>query len=158
MQFDLLVTSVTPHDFASVSCIDTDINVDIAPVDDNEKSTEPIPSTKLSPQSLKNLPSTQSQEAQKIPTRVELPPEPDIDQKHNICQIQIRSRSNSSSRRFHLTQNTVSDLYYFASSLSNEKFNLVLTYPRKILHSDTRTLQEAGLSSGKQLLLMEPVV
>lgn len=106
----------------------------------------------------------------------ELLPEPPIEQKEHVCTVQLRGGNASGNggngrRRFDVTQATVGDLFAFAyhalsgsggqqdaaTSSSSSSFSLVTRFPRRVLTTDmsTSTLQDAGISQGQELFMIE---
>ena len=80
----------------------------------------------------------------------DLLPEPPTDQKKNVCTVQIRtSHSGSGRRRFDITKANMSDLFQFASALTNVAgFRLVPRFPRKVFENNAdMTMKEAGQES-----------
>ncbi|GKY96107.1 hypothetical protein MPSEU_000571000 [Mayamaea pseudoterrestris] len=91
---------------------------------------------------------------------VQLLPEPPADAA-NVCHVQIRGAEGiNGRRRFDLTTSTLSDLFAFACTITNEPcFQLVTRYPRRVLSLSAenagQTLIETGISSGQELFMIE---
>ncbi|KAL7536930.1 hypothetical protein ACHAXR_007485 [Thalassiosira sp. AJA248-18] len=156
VSFDLIVSSLSPAEYGAVSCVNTDLNVDIGPPEGEEDETaktdiakkddtpesNPMgggrllsePSAHVKPKALVSSPGD-------APTKViELPPEPAENVKE-VCNIQIRGRTPSGNsaagrRRFDITTNTMSDLFAFASHVCGgadpSSFRLVTRFPRRV--------------------------
>lgn len=163
VQYDLDVTKVIPSAFGAVTCINTDIEVDIGEVQsDGKKSEGPLTGHKLGRgQTLgstasaaiqamvsESTPLTSSSSSSSPP--VVLLPEPPADQTENIVNVQIRYSGGNGKRRFDVTNATVADLLDFAASrllpssgtsgsntsTSTSSFRLVTRFPRRVLAKD----------------------
>jgi len=159
VSFDLIVSSLTPAEYGAVSCVNTDLNVDIGPPEgeESEKSGENADGVAESAPNTTNRktggrllsepsPTTKSDGSTPLPTvpsteLVELPPEPAAEIKEGVCNIQIRGRTSSGSsasgrRRFDITTATMSDLFAFASRVCGgpnpASFRLVTRFPRRV--------------------------
>jgi hypothetical protein len=149
-KFDLTVTSVTPADFYSISCINTDVEVDIGANEEAEQyaaaaaveSTTTtnngrslvgqILSESTTASSGQTLPgntlseSTSTTTIETTPAVAKTPildlrPEPPADQTEGICTIQIRADKASGRRRFDVNVATVQDLFAFAATMTNNE-------------------------------------
>jgi hypothetical protein len=173
-KFDLKVTKVIPSTFHAVTCINTDIEVDIG----EAQGSTPVPasntvppqqqgnvlggggghtlgsssrSSSTTPMTTSTLSSIQQQQQQHIsnnaPVMVLLP-EPSEDQTEGICTVQIRCSSGGTGRRrFHVHEAKLQDLFDFAASISKTKvgtFQLVSRFPRRIFTSDSDTSSAAS--------------
>jgi hypothetical protein len=172
VSFDLIVSKVSPHsqlDYGVVSCINTNLNVDIGPPE-GEEGDDQKPTSDESKQDVANdttnqfgqgrllsepsaqpVQSTTSQSSTNASLKeIELPPEPAEGVTTGICTIQIRGRgsSNAARRRFDITTATMSDLFAFASHSCGEgvgdvsTFRLVTRFPRRIFR--LTSLETAG--------------
>ena len=165
VKFDLVVRDVTPPDFGAVSCINTDIEVDLAPLetpggDATEVLTDGVNQKKsqldraLSPfapgtgYKLSGDTKPQSGENGEIVddvqmAEVSLPSEPPSDQKVNVCTIQVRGDGATGKRRFDTSTATVRDVFAFASFACNlrdadgKTFRLVTRFPRRVFAIDS---------------------
>ena len=144
IKYDLNVTKVTPSQYKSVTCINTDIEVDIGEAEipegrdankdkfhTNTKDTSGDTSDggyKLGSSSApaNTNPTDKSSEpnvAQSAPTEVDitsLPPEPSADRTEGICNVQIRFSGGNGKRRFDVSQTKVEDLFIYASLLQQQ--------------------------------------
>lgn len=179
-KFDMIVSSLTPNTYNAVSCINTDIEVDIGCEDhDTKKLGETakealplkIPTTKTNVgrvlgRSLHS--SSDNTEQQKHFTSPVLPlesfiassipPEPPSDEKENICLIQIRGDGKAGRRKFDIKKTTVMNLYTYAASVvggQSNSFRLVTRFPRKVLELGDINLKEAGLQEGQEMFIIE---
>jgi len=167
-RFDLNVQEVIPSHVGAISCVNCDIEVDIAPPktesgkDSAEERSKDLTRTvsggyKLSGDSPVEVPVTSSSVKNSV---VELPPEPEEDQKENVVAIQIRGAGKVARRRFD-THCTIKNIFDFAISEdligeSAESFRLVTRFPRRVFQkggSEENTLL-ADLGLGKQELFM----
>ena len=172
VEFDLIVSSLSPARYGSVSCVNTDLNVDIGPAEGMEEEdyeegepskAETIESSQGSGRVL-SAPSPQSSQspASDAPAAetADLPPEPPIDAKEGVCTIQIRSSSGAAKRRFDTSTATADNLFDFASSVcgkSKSAFRLVTRFPRRVFQLDdgNATLKCIGLVDGQEMLMVE---
>mmetsp|Transcript_5157 Transcript_5157/g.10798 ORF Transcript_5157/g.10798 Transcript_5157/m.10798 type:complete len:541 (-) Transcript_5157:3496-5118(-) len=155
-KFDLKVTKVIPPAFRAVTCINTDIEVDIgetetktesAPANSSksEKPTNPsdettkensgfrLGSSREGAKRVDESSHTTSRTTQETPP-VSLLPEPPTEQKEGVCTVQIRYSGGRGKRRFAVGTARVKDLFAFAASLiqQNERsFRLVTRFPRR---------------------------
>jgi hypothetical protein len=179
IKYDLRCQSVKPSTYRAVVCINTDITVDfVAPPSSETEST--IETDKLTASSDQGRTLGSAQEDGRQPSKgqtlagapsplpvggapstmeVDLLPEPPVDQKDNICTIQIRGDGANGRRRFDIHQATMNDLFLFAGTVVGQpNFRLVSRFPRRIFHYeqvDCSTLAHAGLSTGQELLMVE---
>ena len=144
VSYDLIVSTLKPDKFGVVSCVNTDMNVDIGPPDDeNTGSNGGVHDTSCTDKA-KNIgnradalgggrllseesthrpppsPPTGHAPKRKSNNEVVLPPEPGEDLKVGVCNIQIRGRTSSGSmttgrRRFLIGSSTMKELFAFAS-------------------------------------------
>jgi hypothetical protein len=188
VSFDLIVSKLAPVDYAKdygvVSCVNTDLNVDIGPPEGIEKketetdekpvreqSTIQANGRTLAESSLPlpaSLPSGFSEGKVK---QIELPPEPPESETEGVCVVQIRGRGNISSgrRRFKTNNATIGDLFAFASNIlggdESSSFQLATRFPRKVYKLSTLgdedsynpedTLESAGIIEGQVLFMIE---
>ena len=155
VSFDLIVSSLSPAQFGAVSCINTNLNVDIGPpesetgeaeknnnTNQSEAKTEPKTSGRLlsepTSQTTRSKESTMPQQS-KNDAFEQLPPEPAESVKEGICNVLIRGRTpsgNSASgrRRFDIRSTTIGQLFAFASYVCEGAvgFRLVTRFPRKV--------------------------
>jgi len=144
VKFDLQVTSVTPSDYNAISCINTDIEVDIGALetdgkDDETMKTTTNPTTKvveekksrfegtgqtLMDKSPSSSPSKASPTQSTAITTQQLlsqpiPPEPSATQKENVTTIQIRNERGQTigRRKFDVSVHTLSHLFVYVSSI-----------------------------------------
>ena len=170
-RYDLTVVQVTPSDHQAIVCINTDLTVDFAAVEDEDKAA-PADTSQSAPDTGHTLgrtlgsataePSqTNVQPSPPTAPSINLRPEPPADQTENVCLVQVRHADGTSGRRrFDVTAATVADLLAFAQSLnpsSTLAFRLVARFPRRILDTtmQNQTLTEAGVKAGQEMFLME---
>jgi Ubiquitin fusion degradation protein UFD1/UBX domain len=171
VKFDLDVTKVIPPTFHAVTCINTDIEVDIGETQTDAKEREGKKGDATSDsndggfrlgtgQKLSSPPP--SSLSPTVPSPLEsLLPEPPADQKDGVCTVQIRFIGGQGKRRFVVHAATGKDLFAFASCIMNRDENtyqLVTRFPRRQLTSaETRdkTLADMGLQPGQELFLVE---
>jgi Ubiquitin fusion degradation protein UFD1 len=184
VKYDLSVTSVTPATINSISCIDTDVVVDIGTNEEAEQlshgldghkplATHPDSNSlvKVSHDisgetSGRSLIADSSHKA--VQPRIEynsspstintdsLIPEPPASQTDNVCLMQINAEIGSGRKRFDVTIATVRDAFAFAGTYTNLKsFQLVTRFPRKVLRIHDATLEAAGVQPGQELFIVE---
>ena len=179
-KFDLSVSSLLPPLFNAVSCINTDIEVNIGSIakDENQSMKDPtsetqskntetlaVPSPIVGGRTLgsSNAPKNHnSQNPSPSPTdysSIPLPPEPPSDQTSNTCTIQIRGDGKMGRRRFDITTNTLQHLFAYATSVvSDSNIRLVTRFPRRVFelkgHGDS-SLKEAGIGEGQEMFMIE---
>ena len=84
-----------------------------------------------------------------------------MEQKENVCTIQIRGDGTTGRRRFDVQKATMNDLFAFASTIASvSEFRLVSRFPRRIFernngHDNGSTLAAQGLQPGQESLLVE---
>merc|ERR1712071_239704 len=141
-KYDISVTSVTPRKFNAISCINTDIEVDIGAITDEKeesKSNDMISETNehvisnnkkttISPKgrTLGSSKTTTTTATINETTSISynkatdfISPEPPSDQKINVCTIQIRgSDGKMNRRRFDIIQHTISELFVYANTIN----------------------------------------
>jgi Ubiquitin fusion degradation protein UFD1/UBX domain len=151
VRYDLDVTQVTPSTFGAVTCINTDIEVEIGETSmqeaDGPQQERPLQTESAGPpgfaigsgQALSSttsfMPVVPNHEQ---PTRIiDLLPEPPADQREGVCAVQIRFSGGHGKRRFAVHTAKVRDLFAFASSLMDGRnegtFRLVTRFPRREL-------------------------
>ena len=156
VSFDLIVSSLSPAQFGAVSCINTNLNVDIGPPEgetgkaENDNTTNQSEAKKTEPKTLGRLLSEPTSQTTRLKESTmpqqsknnafeQLPPEPAQSVKEGICNVQIRGRTpsgNSASgrRRFDIRSATIGQLFAFASYICEGAvdFRLVTRFPRKV--------------------------
>mmetsp|Transcript_39782 Transcript_39782/g.95734 ORF Transcript_39782/g.95734 Transcript_39782/m.95734 type:complete len:611 (-) Transcript_39782:299-2131(-) len=170
VSFDLIVSSLSPAEYGVVSCVNTDLNVDIGPPDDDadgitSRDAEQSNDAKNEPKSITGgrllseppaktkfrEPAASSTNIPKEP--IELPPEPAENRKDGVCNIQIRGRAPSGSsaagrRRFDIARATMGDLFAFASHVCDgsdpSSFRLVTRFPRRVFALSFAGEEESG--------------
>jgi len=174
--FSLTVASVTPADFAAVSCINTDMEVEIGANVEYEAQQQQQPQ-EIKPESDASLNrgkilggngyklsetnnvkaesrTTPAAVVEENTTAVLLKPEPPADQKENICTIQIRGDRGSGRRRFDIQESTIEDIFAFARTMSSAHiFQLVTRFPRSVI-SESNKLVATLFAQGSQEVLM----
>uniref|UniRef100_A0A7S2MRN3 UBX domain-containing protein n=1 Tax=Helicotheca tamesis TaxID=374047 RepID=A0A7S2MRN3_9STRA len=165
VKFDLMVSSVEPSEFSAVSCINTDIEVDIGVPEDmqNEKTKDDMMAdgtaaegkkeenkngfaaagagrSLMDPSPSQPQQTTSSSAATPLEYQ-QLPPEPPTTQTSHVCTIQIRNErgQNIGRRRFDTSQSTLSHLFTFAASALEEdvsSFHLATRFPRSVFSLD----------------------
>jgi hypothetical protein len=141
-KYDLRVTKVTPSAYGAVTCINTDIEVDIGEAEGSGAETQaqqtivPAPGSvpvggqvvplggqvlggsggrRLDDTSSLALPATEPPAV--LPAMPELLPEPPADQSEGVCTVQIRANSAHGRRRFDIRMAALKDLFAFADTL-----------------------------------------
>jgi len=181
VKFDLHVSKVIPSKFNAVTCINTDIEVELGEVKDESSGSSTQASTNVAVtattatgnsftggRTLSSPPSPVQQQAEPTTamTAVDLLPEPPQNQKEGICTVQIRSDGvPPARRRFDVRVATLGDLFAFASSVAGvdtSEFRLVTRFPRKVYESEgntggdnATTMIEAGIQPGQELFMVE---
>ena len=166
VSFDLIVSSLSPETFGTVSCINTNINVDIGPPEgggevEDESAKDGKAGAKPGQHSmgagggrtlsepLQQQPASSTETSAPI-TAIELPPEPDESKKEGVCNIQIRGRTPSGNsaagrRRFDITTATIANLFAFASNICEgshpSSFRLVTRFPRRVFQLASSTVE-----------------
>lgn len=167
-KFELKVTKILPSKFQAVTCINTDIEVELGETKiENEEAppqstkTEKAPNTAASETSGFRLgssqPTTQTSKPvnndQAIASPISLLPEPPADRKAGVCTVQIRYSGGNGRRRFAVETARAKDLFAFAASLvkqSDRSFRLVTRFPRREI-SLAENATDPGSSDGPQL-------
>jgi len=166
-KFELKVTKILPSKFQAVTCINTDIEVEIGETKIPEEKKAAAPSNVTKPANTTSedsgfrlgtsQPKTQSSQppadqAQISP--ISLLPEPPMDQKAGVCTVQMRYSGGNGKRRFAVQTAQVKDLFAFAASLvkQNERtFRLVTRFPRRELSlADANELADSTSNGGAQ--------
>lgn len=185
VRFDLDVTKVEPADVNAVSCINTDIEVDIGELEEDlpdapkepsseattsghdggrtlGSSTAPISSGTArhdSPgQRLLPPPLGSSAPVAATASPVNLLPEPTEGQKEGVCTVQIKSSAGTGRRRFDVRVATTRDLFAFAASVAKlgvEEFQLVTRYPRRVFTIGDDRLDAVNIQAGQELFMVE---
>jgi hypothetical protein len=178
VRFDLVVSKIAPATYHAVTCINTDIEVDIGEIQSEEKmpanSQSPVngaAETKATETGFRlgsgkslalSTPSLFSAKTSTQDSTMALLPEPPREQNENVCTIQIRYSGGQGKRRFAVDTARVMDLFAFAASLMNRcdsAFQLVTRFPRRELRMDAgnknQLLQDAGIQQGQELFLVE---
>lgn len=167
-KFELIVNELTPKEFGAVSCINTDIEVEIgetsASDNNNDNKKNSIDKNTLEESKIKNhqqfdkknntsqppSSSTKPNPLLQALSSHKIPVEPDTSSK-NTCNTQIRLPSGISlKRRFDVSENSLLDLFAYTvqnSTLSEQsnKFRLVTRFPRRVF--DIPVNNENGSSS-----------
>mmetsp|Transcript_32677 Transcript_32677/g.48386 ORF Transcript_32677/g.48386 Transcript_32677/m.48386 type:complete len:499 (+) Transcript_32677:121-1617(+) len=175
-EFTLTVKSVVPADFGAVSCINTDMEVDFGVNAEyeaeqrlqQEAETDKYDKSRGQPlggagRTLSDSPTPMKTErSEKIHPAKEtmkiLRPEPPIDQKENICTVQIRGDKGSGRRRFDVQWSNIDDLFAFAMTLTSAvDFNLVTRLPRRIISRDeaNKILADVLVEGSQEALMIE---
>jgi hypothetical protein len=177
VKFDLDVSTVIPTTFQAITCINTDIEVDIGDTHtdgteqhgkQNQSSTSPAQIGDGNNGGFRlgsGRTITSSDASSLIPSIVTsgtvLIPEPPVDQKEGVCTVQIRYSGGQMKRRFGIDTAQVKDLFAFAASIINQRdnsFQLVTRFPRREFKMDEnrgKTLAEMGLQQGQEMFLVE---
>ncbi|KAL9179902.1 hypothetical protein ACHAXT_007872 [Thalassiosira profunda] len=174
VSFDLIVSSLTPTKYGAVSCINTNLNVDIGPPEgeEGEPATETaVGDAKAEPNALAggrllSEPSSRAEPKQSAPVTatataktIDLPTEPPEDAREGVCNVQIRGRTPSGAsatgrRRFDVTNATVADLFAFASHVCEgvdpSGFRLATTFPRRVFQLSSNG-EDGGLDPNATL-------
>jgi hypothetical protein len=156
--FDLIVSKLAPADYGVVSCVNTDLNVDIGPPAEEgmtEKESGSVDDGKnaeneqtLNDGARGRTLAEESSIASDVhdattnalnSNQIELIPEPPENETSGVCVVQIRggrgSNLNSGRRRFRISTATMKDLFAFASSIvsaGDGHYKLVTRFPRKV--------------------------
>lgn len=177
-KFDLNVKNVSPPDVGAISCVNCDIEVDIAPPpsqdendmvenkNDGEHKSKSPSRTSSGGYRLSDDPVRDKEKATHKPIppngnrnrnrNIDLPPEPPADQRENVISVQIRSEGKASQRRF-ATSSSLKQLFDFVVSEGlinppDAPFKLVTRFPRRVFKLDSadEELQLNGLGLSKQ--------
>lgn len=176
-KFDLTVSNVIPAAFHAVTCINTDIEVEIGQVEQDDQvvqnnsptnnnavtsnaPTENGGQTLSGGRVLSSSPPVSAVNTTAAPmSSVELISEPPADQKENVCTIQIRGDGFApGKRRFDIQKATMKDLFAFATSLTGLDptiFQLCSRFPRTVYMSSSTTMADAGVQTGQEMLMVE---
>lgn len=172
IRYNLRVASVTPCDYQAVTCINTDMEVDIGINEEFEQeAAQQNPQRRQESQCLfaargkghvlSEIASSGPQQSQQMSPPTKLLPEPPLDQTEGICTVQIRAQGGASSRRrFDVTTAKLQDLFAFAASLVDvDDFRLVTRFPRRVfvLTEASTTLADAGIGAGQEMFILERI-
>ena len=139
VKFDLFVSTITPNKYSAVSCINTDIEVELGSIEHTngeantpgrkkieEETKSSISETNVSftnpGRTLRSSTLNQNPQknndlhANKKYSNI-LPEEPPLDQKENTCIIQVRGKGKTGRRRFDVGKSTIKDLFSFALTI-----------------------------------------
>jgi hypothetical protein len=173
VQFDLNVTKIIPSSYNAVTCINTDIEVDIGESEPQQEHQPLPPLTDMAKSlvsgnklgtghTLGSAPTTETTtNAEATPTAmaVDLLPEPPVDQNEGVCTIQIQHSGGHGKRRFVVQEARVEDLFAFAVSLvGRNDFRLVTRFPRRVFTGDedqSCSLADTGIQQGRERFMME---
>jgi hypothetical protein len=176
VQFDLKVTKVIPSTYDAVTCINTDIEVDIGEaetsVNDAKTSSAALDTTTagggfttggqvLGGSSSMPMETTEPSPAAAAPMEVDLLPEPPADVKQGVCTVHIQHSGGTGKRRFVVAEATMKDLFAFGDHLlgSGRSYRLVTRFPRKVwtLEEGNRgqSLADAGIPGGQERFMVE---
>merc|ERR1712176_1693960 len=99
---------------------------------------------------------TKSNETPTTTTTVELKPEPSVDQKENICTIQIRGDKGTGRRRFDVQESTIEDIFAFARTLTAAStFQLVTRFPRTVISQSNDKIETLFKQGSQEVLMVE---
>jgi hypothetical protein len=183
VEYPLRVEEVRPNQVKAISCINTDLEVEIGANQewedivrrqqefrsDSVKSGSKVAVTtsgqwiegkgRLLGGGFKLSEGATEKAHVSATTSVTLLPEPPIGQTQDVCTVQIRAGNRSTARRrFDVIQATVGDLLAFASTIvADGNFQLVSRFPRRVFAASQERLhlKDAGLAEGQELLLVE---
>jgi hypothetical protein len=166
-KFDLTVQKVHPNDVGAISCVNCDIEVDIAPAPNSSTSDDIDTSNECESAAVDGDDTNMSTNIQRdnTPSKPQfchdLPPEPEPDAGNgNVIDIQIRGGGGKSARRRFESASTMHDLFNFAMNedlsdgLDLGAFNLVTRFPRRVLNDLDKGRQLKDLNLGKQEMFM----
>jgi hypothetical protein len=182
VEYDLIVSDLNPRGYGVVSCVDTDLNVEFGSPDemiDNHLKGEVGAASNMAaeenddvgaiPTPMNSTPKLDNSTVVTTKLR-ELIPEPPMDVKLGVCNIQIRGRTLSGTdatgrRRFDVASSTLADLFDFASNVCGgiepTTFRLVTRFPRRVftlnVGDDKATLESAGISPGQEMFMVESI-
>lgn len=171
IRYNLRVASVAPSDYQAVTCINTDMEVDIGINEEFEReAAQQSPQRKAESQFsfapgkghvLSELASSPQQSQQEVSLPTKLLPEPPLDQTEGICTVQIRAQGGATGRRrFDVTMAKLQDLFAFAASLVDvDDFRLVTRFPRRVFvkTEESSTLADAGICAGQEMFILERI-
>ena len=166
VKYDLNVTEVTPSTYNTVTCINTDIEVEFGQVKipgvpeaqaEKEEETGYTLGSSTAVSSTKSPDNPLAVPAVNVSDLLEEPPST---QKEGVCTVQIRSGGGQGRRRFDVRKATMDDLYSFATTISGvpadkSTFQLVTRLPRKVMHLEQSLMEQAGISPGQELFMVE---
>jgi Ubiquitin fusion-degradation protein len=171
-KFDLVVQQVSPSHFGAISCVNCDIEVDIAPPpsppmqdtsgsdgDDPELHRTVSGGYKLMPDEKDDT--TSHSNASLLDRHITLPPEPSKDQDESIFIIQVRGIGKAARRRFDAscTMRNVFDFAISAQLTGSEAipFKLVTRFPRRVFHigspDEETLLADLGLAKQEMFIV-----
>ncbi|CAJ1969220.1 unnamed protein product [Cylindrotheca closterium] len=183
VQFDLKVTKVIPSTYDAVTCINTDIEVEIG-----EAETPPVTKDNAAKASAAPKPvggfttggqvlggpstttptpieTTASAAASPAPMEADLLPEPPVDVKQGVCTVHIQHSQGTGKRRFFVAEATMKDIFAFGDYLlasagaQGRPYRLATRFPRKVwsLDNDNRdkSLTDAGIAAGQERFMVE---
>lgn len=179
VKYDLTVTKLTPSYYGAVSCINTDIEVDLGANEEVEneieaKQRESAASSRSSSPKREDQGSmlgtgrtlsnsailNPSPKTEIVQSDLLLLPEPPLDQTEGVCTVQIKADGKTGRRRLNVKVASVGDLFDFAASiiqLDPKCFRLVTRFPRRVLTLSDKSLEEAGIAPGQELFLVETI-
>lgn len=180
VQFALKVTKVIPSTYDAVTCINTDIEVDIGEAEMPENDTRHSISTDNREEQATAVSGrgvttgghvlggsstpmeTKSSEAAPVPVEVDLLPEPPMDAKEGVCTVHIQYSQGTEKRRFLVSEAKMKDLFAFGDHVlasSGTRYRLVTRFPRKVWTLDSenssRSLADAGIVGGQERFMVE---
>lgn len=173
-KYDLTVTEVAPATYNTVTCINTDIEVEFGQVDlpearsqestiTDEQSKGYTLGSSVSTTAPTN-PRASTAAAEKATTNLNsLRKEPPTEQKEGVCTVQIRAGGGNGRRRFDVQQATMEDLFAFATTIDGvpadkAQFQLVTRFPRREFRLNGQSsspLEQVGVSAGQELFMVE---
>lgn len=171
-KYDLRVTKVIPPTYGAITCINTELEVDLGEAEGiggAEQATTPV--AQVDPSVGQTLGSSFGRRLNDEPAPTNAPapvtvtaanellPEPPADCTEGICTVQIRADGAHGRRRFDVRKAAMKDLFAFAETLTKgeHNFRLVTRFPRNVFtrDSETTTLIDSGIQSGQELFLVE---
>lgn len=180
-KYDLTVTTVSPSTYHAVSIINTDIEIEFDSADLKEANEKPSSDLAAKAQPTEANPlaasagrrlndatpaplpssSTPSQTTSPPPSAISLRPEPPLDQADNVTTVQLRGPGGTKGqRRFDISLSTMGDLFAFARTVVPfSNFQLVTRFPRRVFSNQetSKTLKDAGIATGQELFMVEPL-
>lgn len=164
-RFDLTCTSVTPDSYNSISCINTDIEIEFdsrpdaniaGKVVEEPNTTETTGRTLMDTAKKHDLYGLENDALSPSP---QLPEEPPADaSKDLVAHIQFRNPDGKTiARRFWKARSTVKDLFDVAHTIEVGSFNLVTRFPRRVwtVEDSDATLESKNVGTGKEVILIE---
>lgn len=170
ISYDLIVSDLNPRGYGVVSCVDTDVNVEFGSPDMIDNQKDEVGAASKMAEEVKDNGRGGNNNA--IPTMTkmrELIPEPPMDIKLGICNIQIRGRTLSGTdatgrRRFDVTSAKLADLFDFASNVCGgiepTTFRLVTRFPRRVFTlnvGDDAKLESVEITPGQEMFMVESI-